>query len=112
MAGLSKTPTTGDIWHLSIDDLLAPLPQSARLGGTGPFVINLSASTAPVSLPVKSIAGCENLYVYQLQRTEDRRTRYRLRIGPFASEDEIDPILEKVRIWETDRNICEITGTD
>src|SRR3984957_4651390 len=98
MAAPINTPLTGDIWHLCIDDLLAPLPEKARLGGSGPFVINLSASTAPIGLPaVKNIAGCQTAYVYQVQRTEDRRLRYRLRLGPFATEDEADAILDKVR---------------
>jgi hypothetical protein len=88
---------TGEIWHLSIDDLLAPLPESARLGGSGPFVINLSASTAPVALPAKAIADCQHAHVYQVQRMEDRRMRYRLRLGPFATEDEADAILKKAR---------------
>ena len=97
MAAPTNTPLTGEIWHLSIDDLLAPLPEVARLGGPGPFVINLSASTAPIALPTKSIAGCERAHMYQLQRTEDRRPRYRLRLGPFGSEDEADAILKFVR---------------
>jgi hypothetical protein len=90
-------PLSGDIWHLSIDDLLAPLPEAPRLGGPGPFVINLSASTAPISQPIKSVVGCPDAHVYQIQRTEDRRLRYRLRLGPFATEDEADAVLEKVR---------------
>jgi len=94
---MTNTPPTGDIWHLSIDDLLAPLPETARLGGPGPFVINLSASTAPIDLPVKGIAGCRHAQVYQVQRMEDRRPRYRLRLGPFANEDEAEAILKKVR---------------
>ena len=97
MSAPIDTPLTGEIWHLSIDDLLAPLPARIRLGGPGPFVINLSTSSAPVSLPAKSIAGCEHAHLYQLQRTEDRRPRYRLRLGPFATEDEADAILERVR---------------
>jgi hypothetical protein len=88
---------TGEIWHLTIDDLLAPLPEVTHLGGPGPFVINLSASTAPIDLPAKGIAGCEQAHMYQLQRTEDRRPRYRLRLGPFGSEDEADAILKIVR---------------
>jgi hypothetical protein len=92
-----KTPLAGDIWHLTIDDLLAPLPEKTRLGGDGPFVINLSASTAPIDVPAGSIACCPHEHVYQIQRTEDRRPRYRLRLGPFASEDEAEAILEKVR---------------
>jgi hypothetical protein len=97
MAAPINSPSTGDIWHLCIDDLLAPLPDKARLGGPGPFVINLSASTAPIDLPSGAIAGCQEGHVYQLQRTEDRRLRYRLRFGPIVNEDEADAILEKVR---------------
>jgi len=97
MATPINAPLTGDIWHLSIDDLLAPLPQTPRLGGPGPFVINLSASTAPIGQPLKGFADCEHAHVYQIQRVEDRRVRYRLRLGPFASEDEADAVLEKVR---------------
>src|SRR6202790_5067817 len=97
MAAPINTSSTGENWHLSVDDLLAPLPEMARLGGPGPFVINLSASSAPVSPPVKGIAGCQHAHVYQVQRMEDRRPRYRLRLGPFANEDEADAILKKVR---------------
>ena len=97
MAAPINTPLTGDIWHLSIDDLLAPLPETARLGGPGPFVINLTASTAPIDVPVERITGCQDAHVYQVKRTEDRRLRYRLRLGPFASEDEVVAILDSVR---------------
>jgi len=97
MATPINTPLTGDIWHLSIDDLFAPLPEKTRLGGPGPFVINLSASSAPIDLPVKGFPGCERAHVYQVQRTEDRRPRYRLRLGPFANEDLAEAILQKVR---------------
>jgi SPOR domain len=96
MAEPISTPMTGEALHLSVDDLLAPLPETARLGGPGPFVINLSASSAPVSPPAKGIAGC-HAHVYQVQRMEDRRPRYRLRLGPFANEDEADAFLKKVR---------------
>jgi SPOR domain len=96
MAVPTNTPLTGESSHLSVDDLLAPLPETARLGGPGPFVINLNASSAPISVPMKGIAGC-HAYVYQVQRMEDRRPRYRLRLGPFTNEDEADTILKKVR---------------
>ena len=97
MAAQTDTPSTGDIWHLTIDDLLAPLPETIRLGGAGPFVINLSASSAPIVLPVKGVADGHHAHLYQVQRTEDRRVRYRLRLGPFATEDEADAVLKKVR---------------
>jgi SPOR domain len=97
MAAPTNTPSTEDIWHLNIEDLFAPLPEKARLGGPGPFVINLSASSAPIDVPVKGIAGCPHAHVYQVQRIEDRRPRYRLRVGPFAQEDDADAELLKVR---------------
>jgi hypothetical protein len=92
-----NTPLTGDIWNLSIDDLLAPMPETQRLGGLGPFVINLSASSAPIDVPAKGIAGCEYAHFFLVQRMEDRRPRYRLRLGPFVTEDEADAALDKVR---------------
>jgi hypothetical protein len=60
-------------------------------------VINLSTSGAPIDMPAKTIAGNQLVHVYQVQRTEDRRPRYRLRLGPFAKEDEADAALKKVR---------------
>ncbi len=96
MATPINSPLTREIWHLSIDDLLAPAPETPRLGGEGPFVINLSASTAPIGVPITGIAGGQG-HVYQLQRPEDGRMRYRLRLGPFAKEEEADAVLLKVR---------------
>jgi SPOR domain len=82
---------------LNIDDLLAPLPEVLRLGGSGPFVINLTASATPIQLPEGELTAHEHADVYQIQRTEDRRVRYRLRYGPFTTEDEAIAVLEKVR---------------
>ncbi|HSZ09513.1 MAG TPA: SPOR domain-containing protein [Steroidobacteraceae bacterium] len=97
MATPINAPMAGEIWHLSIEDLFQPVQEAPRLGGEGPFVINLSASTAPISIPTKSFAGCSEAHVYQIQVTEDGRTRYRLRLGPFVSEDEADAVLVDVR---------------
>src|SRR5450631_1947886 len=69
-----------------------------RLGGAGLFVINLHASTAPIGLPTKGPAGNEHARLYQLQRVDDGRIRYRLRLGPFASEDEAEATLTEVRL--------------
>jgi hypothetical protein len=87
----------GEIWHLSIEDLFQPVQEAPRLGGDGPFVINLSVSTAPIDVPAKSFAGCRDAHIYQIQVTEDGRTRFRLRIGPFITEDEADATLAEVR---------------
>ncbi len=88
----------GEIWHLSIEDLFQPVQEAPRLGGDGPFVINLSVSTAPISVPTKAFTNTPlSAHVYQIQVTEDGRTRYRLRLGPFAREDEADAILAEVR---------------
>jgi hypothetical protein len=69
-----------------------------RLGGVGPFVINLHASTAPIVLPAKSPVGGEQARLYRIQRVDDGRVRYRLRFGPFATEDEAEAVLAKVRL--------------
>jgi len=97
MATPINAPLTSEIWHLSIEDLLEPICESPRLGGLGPFVINLSASSAPLSQPAKTFVPPAGAYVYQIQRMEDRRPRYRLRLGPFATEDEADAVLGVVR---------------
>ncbi|HEU4532043.1 MAG TPA: hypothetical protein VFR59_12695, partial [Steroidobacteraceae bacterium] len=87
----------GDLWHLTIDDLLAAPADAPRLQGPGPFVINLSASTAPIDVPAAGLKGYEQLLLYQLKQTEDGRTRFRLRLGPIASELEADAILSALR---------------
>jgi SPOR domain len=97
MATNLRAPVTEDIWHLSIDDLFAPLPEKPRLGGPGPFVINLSSSTASIRLPALNLAGCEAAHAYEIQRNEDGRTRYRLRLGPFETEEAADVLLDMVR---------------
>jgi SPOR domain len=97
MATPINAPMAGEIWHLSIEDLFQPVQEAPRLGGDGPFVINLSVSTAPIGVPAKSFAGCRDAHIYQIQVTEDGRTRFRLRIGPFMTEDEADAILAEVR---------------
>ena len=98
MATPINAPMAGEIWHLSIEDLFQPVEEAPRLGGDGPFVINLSVSTAPISVPTKAFTNSHiDAHVYQIQVTEDGRTRYRLRLGPFASEDEADAILAEAR---------------
>ena len=97
MATTINTPSAGEIWHLSIEDLFTPVQAAPRLGGDGPFVINLSVSTAPINIPQNDFASCEGAHVYQIQVMEDGRTRYRLRLGPFADEDTADGVLQQVR---------------
>jgi hypothetical protein len=93
-----NAPMAGEIWHLSIEDLFQPVQEAPRLGGDGPFVINFRVSTAPISVPTKAFTNTRlDAHVYQIQVTEDGRTRYRLRLGPFASEDQADAILAEVR---------------
>src|SRR5216683_7724570 len=69
-----------------------------RFDCAGPFVINLHASTAPIGLPTKGPAGNEHARHYQIQRVDDGRIRYRLRLGPFATEDEAEAVLAQVRL--------------
>ena len=86
-----------DLWHLTIDDLLSSPPEPKPIGGAGPYVINLSASTAPISLPPNGLLEFEHLHLYQVQQRENGQQRFRLRLGPIASELEADAILGTVR---------------
>src|ERR1700742_990782 len=97
MATQMNAPVAGEIWHLSIEDLFQPVQGAPRLGGDGPFVINLSVSTAPINLPTKPFTSRQDAHVYQIQVSEDGRTRFRLRLGPFKTEDEADALLAEVR---------------
>ena len=83
--------------ELSFDDLSAPLAEAAPLGGPGPFVINLGASSAPMELPAEDLTSGSQAYVYRIRRNEDGRIRYRLRLGPFVREEDADAALSKVR---------------
>jgi hypothetical protein len=93
----TESPLTMVSRELSFDDLSAPLSEAAPLGGTGPFVINLGASSAPLELPVEDLASGSQAYVYRIRRNEDGRIRYRLRLGPFVREEDADAALSKVR---------------
>ncbi|HZF26156.1 MAG TPA: hypothetical protein VEZ88_07825 [Steroidobacteraceae bacterium] len=77
------TGAAEDLWHLSIDDLFVAPAETPPLEGLGPFVINLSASTAPITIPATGPAGFEKFKLYQLSRKEDGRDRFRLRLGFF-----------------------------
>lgn len=107
MATLMTPPSHGELWHLSIDDLLGPLPETFRLGGPGPFVINLRASTTSMTPLRNVLQGFDNVHLYQIQRIEDEALRFRLRLGPFTHEDDADAVLLKVR----DTYPCALTAT-
>jgi hypothetical protein len=72
---------------------LAPTAEA----GSSLFLINLCASMAPVQLTNKTLPGLENYRLYQVTRVEDGRTRYRLRLGFFATQAEAEEVLAKVR---------------
>ncbi len=97
MATPINAPLTAESCDPSIEELFATLPATPCLGGSGPFVINLSASSAPISLPPHSLVGGHQARAYQIRRLEDRRLRYRLRLGPFVTENDADSALAKVR---------------
>ena len=86
-----------DLWHLSIDDLFVAPVETPPLEGPGPFVINLSASTAPISIPATGLPGFETLKAYQLSRKEDGRDRFRLRLGFFDTPSAATEALAALR---------------
>ena len=97
MARVIKVPTSDDIWHLSIEDLLAPPREPARAAGQGPFVINLTTSTATIGSPPKGLLPFDRLHVYQLMRSHEGRPQFQLRLGIIESELEADTLLLRVR---------------
>jgi len=72
-------------------------PDAGSVPGTALFVINLCTSIAPVTAAGKSIPGLESYRLYQVARSEDGRTRHRLRLGFFISQEEADQALAMVR---------------
>ncbi|TLY60834.1 MAG: hypothetical protein E6K48_08430 [Gammaproteobacteria bacterium] len=97
MARVIKDQASDDIWHLSIEDLLAPARESARTAGPGPFVINLRTSSATIGSPPKGLPPTDRLHVYQLARSHDGRPQFQLRLGIIESELEADALLSMVR---------------
>jgi hypothetical protein len=93
MGATSASPNQG----FFDDDLFSASTETLTLGGAGPFVINLSSSTVPASLPENGIPVTPGTRIYQIKRIEDQRVRYRLRLGPFATESQADAILMIVR---------------
>jgi hypothetical protein len=78
-------------------NLAAATLMNAAGAGSSLFVINLSASMAPLVQVAKSLPGFESYRLYQVARREDGRTRYRLRLGFFTSEADADAVLNSVR---------------
>ena len=97
MARVIKVQASDDIWHLSIEDLLAPPREPARTAGPGPFVITLKTSTATIGSPPKGLLPIDRLHVYQLVRGHDGRPQFQLRLGIIESEREADALLSTVR---------------
>jgi hypothetical protein len=97
VARVIKVPTSDDIWHLSIEDLLAPPGEPTRTAGEGPFVINLRTSTTTIGSPPKGLLPFDRLHVYQLMRTHEGRPQFQLRLGIIESELQADTLLSMVR---------------
>jgi hypothetical protein len=97
LARPGKAQASEDLWHLSIDDLFASPAEAATGPVTGPFVINLSLSTAPSGAMPRGMPRFERLCVYQLKRKADGREEFRLRLGIIQTELEADAILAAVR---------------
>ncbi len=97
MATPRVTRSTEESWDLSIEELIKPMTEMPRLGGPGPFVINLCTATSPIDISPQMAAAFAPENLYLIQRTEDHRLRYRLRLGAFTTEDAADAMLLKVR---------------
>ncbi|HEX2585561.1 MAG TPA: hypothetical protein VHL14_10530, partial [Steroidobacteraceae bacterium] len=67
------------------------------MSATDVYVINLCASMTPMPSVPRSLKGYENHRLYQLNRVEDGRHRYRLRLGFFNSEADAEIALASLR---------------
>ena len=68
-------------------------PPSAR----GGFVVNLAASTTPVTLVQPSHAALKGYTFFVSRRREDGRERFRLHMGYFESQHDAEQMLDAVR---------------
>jgi hypothetical protein len=89
--------STTETLSSGVDDLFQGPCELPQLSDSGPFVINLSSSTIPTSLPENGIPLTRNTRIYQIRRVEDQRVRYRLRLGPFLTENQANAVLGIVR---------------
>jgi hypothetical protein len=81
----------------AVDDIFDGQLESTSQSESGPYVINLSSSSAPVSLPTSGIPLTPKTRVYTTRGVDDRRVRYRLRLGPFLTESQANTALSMVR---------------
>jgi len=90
-------PAPKNIWRLATDHPHTRPAAVPWLGGQAPYVINLTASSAPMRIPSNGVLNCEHLHVYQVKHMDGGRPRFRLRLGLIRSELEADGILAAVR---------------
>lgn len=81
----------------AVDDIFDGQLETTSQSDSGPYVINLSSSSAPVSLPTSGIPLTSKTRVYSTRQVDDRRVRYRLRLGPFLTESQANAALSLVR---------------
>jgi hypothetical protein len=70
------------------------LPPPSAKGG---FVVNLAASTTPVTLVQPSHAALKGYTFFVSRRREDGRERFRLHMGYFESQHDAEQMLDAVR---------------
>ncbi len=70
------------------------LPPPSAKGG---FVVNLAASTTPVTLVQPSHAALKEYTFFVSRRREDGRERFRLHMGYFESQHDAEQMLDAVR---------------
>jgi hypothetical protein len=84
--------------HHATQTVLPPsgnrLPQPVAAGN---FVINLCSSTTPVALAQLNHAELKKFTFFVSRRREDRRERFRLHMGYFATQEDAEKLLELVR---------------
>ena len=88
-----------------MQQVTAQIPDASAPSGTSPspgtlrnlFVINLCASTSPVSLTPPDHAGLKRFTFFVSRRREEGRERFRLHMGYFDTQEEAERLLDIVR---------------
>jgi hypothetical protein len=71
--------------------------RGAPSAATGPYVINLCASTTPMALSRPTAPELARFTFFVSRRREEGRERFRLHMGYFATRDEAEQLLSLIR---------------
>jgi hypothetical protein len=85
---VKQEKTAEDIWDLTVNDLLTLAPPGADADDEAlvPYVINLSTSAQPISIPSTSLGHLDAFHLYQVTGWRNSQLVFRLRLGPIENK--------------------------